>query len=120
MQLYPSKAGWLGLWSGIGSASTISHGMWLIFSLPIWAITGTATSLSAALNNDIDVPLEKLDLLAQFARFPAGMPRPRDPARPAAAPATQPAPTAPPPPETEQLAPDEPGEPDEPGMIREI
>jgi hypothetical protein len=132
LELHPSGAGWFGAWFGIGAASCISHGWFSIFSVPIWLATGIPSTVGAALGNDLDVPLDRIDELNRFARYPAGMPvlwdgrhrQPRPPrpapapmpppvpasqpaSQPASRPASQPAPPLPPP---------LPEEIDEPGM----
>jgi hypothetical protein len=58
----------------VGSVTTISHGFFLILTLPMWAGTGTIASVGASESNNLIVPLEDVDALFQFARFPQGMP----------------------------------------------
>lgn len=95
--------GALATWTTIGSASTLSHGFFLIFSAPIWAITGTSTSVVAGYDPDqsaIVLGGEQAQLW-QFARFPQGLP-PTYPIKgnTAPAPAPAPAPTPAPAPDT--------------------
>ena len=117
LELYPSRAGWYGLWSGIGTAAAASNGLFAVVSGPLWALTGTTTTTTAAMGNDIEVPLDRLDRLPQFARYPAGMPPPWRPRRrvapavppPASRPASQPAPASRPAPASQPVERDEPG-----------
>ena len=130
LELYPSRAGWIGAWSGVGAASSASHGWFALATGPLWLLAGTTSTITAAWANDIEVPLDRLHRLAQFARYPAGMPPPWGPAR-----APRPSPPTPPPasqpttlPASRPSArpasqptpgPDEPGiQTDEPGMLR--
>ncbi len=69
----------VGLWSGVGLGSTLSHGWVLTVSAPIWLLTGLPATIYAALTNEVEVAREDLDQLAQFARFPQGMPTKRRP-----------------------------------------
>jgi hypothetical protein len=90
VELYKSRAGWIGLWSGLGTASAASHGWFALVSGPLWLLAGIGSTVTAATGNDVDVPLEKLHLLAQFARYPAGMPPPWGKLEPASLPASAP------------------------------
>ena len=74
LELYPSKAGDTGIWTGLGTASTLSHGYFLVFSAPIWLLTGITSSVSASKANTVVLEPQELDLLRQYARFPQGMP----------------------------------------------
>ena len=61
-------------WSAIGTVSTLSHGILLVFSAPVWAASGIGSSVYEGNANDIEVPRDRLDVLSQYARFPQGMP----------------------------------------------
>jgi hypothetical protein len=74
IELYPSKAAETGIWTGFGTASTLSHGFFLLISAPVWLITGITASVSAARANTVVFEPHQLDLLQQYARFPQGMP----------------------------------------------
>jgi hypothetical protein len=74
VELYPSRGGAMVLWTALGTVSTLSHGLLLIFSAPTWVVVGATTAGVSGLNNDIDIPRDKLPKLWQFARFPAGLP----------------------------------------------
>jgi sRNA-binding regulator protein Hfq len=63
-------------WTAVGTTATLSHGVFLIFSAPIWAVTGTGTSVAAAEDSDQSAIVyggEQAQLW-QFARFPQGLP----------------------------------------------
>ena len=72
----PSTGGIVG-WTLLGSVSTISHGVNLIFTLPIWIITGTVvgnTARSSAIERyPGDFDWDSLSSLRVFARFPQGL-----------------------------------------------
>lgn len=74
VELYASGGGGTALWTVVGSLSTVSHGFFLIFTLPIWVITGAATSGVASAQSRLHVPRNEIPLLYQFARFPQGLP----------------------------------------------
>jgi len=60
--------------TGLGVLSTISNGLLLIVTAPLWIITGTAAGSSESYAPQRAVsPLAWMDL-ARFARFPQGMP----------------------------------------------
>jgi hypothetical protein len=67
------------LWGVAGSLSTASHGVYLLFTLPIWLITtaGASYAHSAAgyVRADYQKPLTaELDMIRKWARFPQGLP----------------------------------------------
>lgn len=74
VEAFPSGAILPATWTAIGTASTVSHGFFLIFSAPIWLGTGIPVSVDQAMSNDLDVNRRELGGLFQFARFPQGMP----------------------------------------------
>jgi hypothetical protein len=74
IELYDSAASETALWTTIGSLTTASHGFFLILTLPMWVGTGTAASIGASESNNLVVPVEAVDALYQFARFPQGLP----------------------------------------------
>jgi len=74
VQLYPSTAvSGVVLLTVVGSLSTISHGYYLIFSMPVWLGTGIGSAVSLANRDDIKID-HASPLLYQFARFPQGLP----------------------------------------------
>lgn len=72
---YSSPAGALAVWASIGAASTLSHGVNLIVTAPMWAIAGILAATRegrAGLTHD-------LESARPFARFPQGLPDGFDP-----------------------------------------
>jgi hypothetical protein len=61
-------------WTIAGTLSTFSHGYFLIFSAPVWAIVGFGTGIDEGVSNDLHVDRPSLDSLSQYARFPQGLP----------------------------------------------
>ncbi len=68
---YDSVPQW---WTGLGMASTLSHGGFLIISAPVWLITGGATLVFMHNRPIHRYPDDPLESLAAFARFPQGIP----------------------------------------------
>jgi hypothetical protein len=61
-------------WGVLGTVSTLSHGLLLIVSAPLWVISSgivAGIESNAAL---VDHPEEPLAAFAKFARYPQGMP----------------------------------------------
>ena len=59
---------------GIGTVSTLSHGYWLVFTLPINLITAAAVSSSSKGSVTYTQSHISLQELQMFARFPQGVP----------------------------------------------
>jgi hypothetical protein len=59
-------------WSVAGTLATISHGYFLMFTAPVWIITGTAGA--AAASRAPRIRSLSPDTLRFFARFPHGLP----------------------------------------------
>jgi hypothetical protein len=95
VELFPSGAAAMGIWTALGTASSASHGLYAMYSMPIWLVTGISLSVAAALGNDLVVPLSSYDQLYQFARYPQGMPKPKLSPVPPPAPEIQPLPVPP-------------------------
>lgn len=68
-------AGNLRPWTALGAVSTLSHGGWLVGTLPMWLVGG----LTAA-SHEVNAALVPPDEFASFARFPQGLPPKLDPA----------------------------------------
>ena len=67
------------LWSLAGGLSTLSHGFFLIFTAPMWVISGAVVSSNAANKpNIIHYPATGLDEFKKFSRFPQGLPAEMD------------------------------------------
>jgi hypothetical protein len=61
-------------WGTVGSFTALTHGYWLVFSVPIWILT---TGISAGIESRsalVDYPDQPLPAFAQWARYPQGMP----------------------------------------------
>lgn len=73
---YDSQYGQLAAWTMLGSVATLSHGWFLVFSFPIWAIGGSATTggQSRAPLADVRENRGSWDEVAKYARFPQGLP----------------------------------------------
>jgi hypothetical protein len=66
----------LGAWTGLGAASTVSHGLGLIFSMPIWLLVGCQLTAHQSHQPILDYPDADWEELRPFARFPQGLPQP--------------------------------------------
>jgi hypothetical protein len=74
LKLYPSESGAVGGWTALGAVSTLSHGGFLIISLPVWLISGIASSTQAAAESKVEAEQKDVVALYQYARFPQGLP----------------------------------------------
>ena len=74
VEYFTSLAPLVAGWDGLGALSTLSHGFFVIFSLPLWLGIGVPTAIGAAVSNDLEFKPKQFDRLYQFARFPQGMP----------------------------------------------
>lgn len=88
---YDSDAGNSGGLAALGALSTISHGVVLLISAPVWIATGLITSNAESESARFNVTAGEWMRLCRYARYPAGRPsgldwravRPRpDPSRP--------------------------------------
>jgi len=61
-------------WGVVGAASTISHGVFLVFSFPIWVLTSTITSGIESRASQLEFPGDGWDKFSIWARFPQGLP----------------------------------------------
>jgi hypothetical protein len=71
---YLSGAGAVTGWTALGVLSTLSNGIVLIFTAPLWVITGTVAGSAASYAPVRQAPPLPWAELAVFARFPQGMP----------------------------------------------
>jgi len=77
IDLYQRETSKVAIWSTLGTLSTLSHGFFLIFSAPIWAISGIASSIGASYSGlfEEDFPSnEWFESMKKFSRFPNGLP----------------------------------------------
>lgn len=76
LEIYPYEVSTAGLvgWGLLGTLSTLSHGVWLVFSAPVWILTTTITSVGHSRTaRELYVPGD-WQALAKWARFPQGLP----------------------------------------------
>ena len=71
---YDSRSGAVAGYTALGVVSTISNGLLLIFSAPLWIITGTVAGANQSRVPERRVPALQWVDLAPFARFPQGLP----------------------------------------------
>jgi hypothetical protein len=74
IRLYDTSPAAVGVWTGIGTVSTVSHGAWAVISAPVWLAVGIPSTVAIANKGKLDVGRESLGPLVQFARFPQGLP----------------------------------------------
>lgn len=67
----PASLGWATFG---GMLTTISNGVFLVFTAPAWLIVGSLAAQSQSRLADLAVPRSDWTDLAPFARFPQGMP----------------------------------------------
>jgi len=74
LQSFDSRHGLVAFWTALGTLSTVSHGVVLIISAPVWIISGSiASGAQSKTAHEYAVPSEWL-ALAKYARFPQGLP----------------------------------------------
>lgn len=71
---YDSRVGNTALLTLLGSMSTISNGLFLIFTVPIWITTGTVAAAKDTRVPRIDPARSGWDGARIYARYPAGLP----------------------------------------------
>ncbi len=71
---YQSDHHVIGLWSVAGLLSTVSHGVILIFSAPVWLLAGLGSTASQSHMPELVYPKVKWEQLSTYARFPQGLP----------------------------------------------
>jgi hypothetical protein len=75
IEVHESDSATIGGWMAIGAVSTVTHGFFLILTLPAWALTGGLASGLEAGNNDAEASsADEQGFLYQYARFPQGLP----------------------------------------------
>lgn len=72
---YDSQVGHTAFLTLLGSLSTVSNGAFLIFTMPMWIITGTVTAAKDSKAPRIDPAHGGWDAARIHARYPAGLPR---------------------------------------------
>ena len=61
-------------WGLAGTASTASHGAFLILTAPVWLITTISSDIAHRHEPIFDYPDRPLDEIRRYARFPQGLP----------------------------------------------
>lgn len=74
LMAYNSRSGVVAGFTALGVISTIANGWLLIFSAPLWIITGTVAGANQSHVPERRVPPLQWVELAPFARFPQGFP----------------------------------------------
>jgi hypothetical protein len=73
--VYDSEYGILAEWTGAGVASCLSHGIGLVFSVPVWILGGTLSAVARSHEPIIEINTdEDWEAARKFARFPMGLP----------------------------------------------
>jgi hypothetical protein len=72
--VYRTNEGALGVWTTLGSLSTISHGAFLIISFPVWLLVGLPSTVAEGNRGVVAYPATKLSVVRRYARFPQGLP----------------------------------------------
>jgi hypothetical protein len=74
-EVFKYESDWgFGLWGALGTVSTISHGAWLIFSVPLWIISASIAARTESSHVRLQIPEDDIDEIVKWARFPQGMP----------------------------------------------
>ena len=69
---YDARLGRLATWTALGAISTISHGVGLVLTFPLWTIAGS--TLTASASKAPRVQSADATSLQPYARFPQGLP----------------------------------------------
>lgn len=72
-------AGKMAVWMFTGMLSTITLGFWLLYTIPVWAITGGIATGSTSREPVVSYPGYPLSSFRLYARFPQGLPPGIDP-----------------------------------------
>lgn len=71
---YHAQAGQVAALTGLGVVSTISNGLFLVFTAPMWIVVGSVTAGSQSREPVSEAPPLPWADLSLFARFPQGVP----------------------------------------------
>ncbi len=77
LEIATDKKGGLALWTVLGTLSTLSHGIPLIFSAPAWLLFGTAATVGESDRNrfiNYSPNYDWWQRAKKFSRFPQGLP----------------------------------------------
>lgn len=71
---YKSGGSAIALWGLAGTLSTISHGVILIISAPLWIVSSSIAAAGASREPQVTYPQRSQQELSMYARFPQGLP----------------------------------------------
>lgn len=71
---YDANHSTLAGWAAVGSLSTISHGWFVLASLPVWIIVGSVSTAAQSVAPIEEFPAHSWRDLRKYARFPQGLP----------------------------------------------
>lgn len=71
---WPTSPGAVGVYGGLGTISTISNGVFLVFTAPAWLVTTAITAVHESRASLYRYPGDSWNRLAIWARFPQGLP----------------------------------------------
>lgn len=74
VRYYANEAG-VAVLTALGALTTISNGMFLIFTMPTWLIGGSIASTARSFDPVMDYPDVGLQEFIPYARFPQGFPK---------------------------------------------
>ncbi len=78
IDVHTRQTGTFAVWTTLGSISVLSHGMFMIFSFPMWLLTGIPNTVSASYDGRYatdDPTIYWWQLVSKFSRFPQGIPK---------------------------------------------
>ncbi|HUS30367.1 MAG TPA: hypothetical protein VMZ53_17785 [Kofleriaceae bacterium] len=74
--VYTYESDWgFGVWGLLGTLSTASHGLILIFSAPIWMLSASIAAGVESAHIRLQIPDDDIDEIRKWARYPQGMPK---------------------------------------------
>lgn len=71
---YGPNTGPLTAWTVFGTLSTVSHGVYLILSAPVWILVGSSATVSQSRAPQMNLMPATWDAARAYARFPQGLP----------------------------------------------
>jgi hypothetical protein len=71
--VFQTRESELTAWTIVGALSTVSHGAFIIFSLPIWLLVGIPSAYVESRRGFIEYPQYSWQVLGRYARFPQGL-----------------------------------------------
>jgi hypothetical protein len=71
--VFQTREAELTAWTIVGALSTVSHGAYIIFSLPLWLLVGIPSAYVESRRGFIAYPQYSWQVLGRYARFPQGL-----------------------------------------------